>query len=124
DTKTFFSSLLDMDVMQSSPHPDSGNPILMLKDYFFAIGEVSDSEDIGNLVTGILSGDAVILVEGQAKGLILSLKGWRDRGVAEPESQSLVRGPREGFTETYRTNTALIRRKIRDPTLRLETMQI
>ncbi len=53
-----------------------------------------------------------------------STKGGQYRAVEEPQTQIAVRGPREGFTESLRTNTAMIRRRIRNPNLWLETMQI
>lgn len=53
-----------------------------------------------------------------------STRGWRDRAVSEPQSQTVVRGPRDSFTETLRTNTALIRRRIKSPKLWIESQQI
>jgi disulfide oxidoreductase YuzD len=44
--------------------------------------------------------------------------------VEEPETEAVVIGPREGFTETLRTNTALLRRKIKNQNLIFETMKI
>lgn len=102
----------------------SENPVQLLKNYSLSVGGVKAVQDLEALLIAVLSGDTVILLDGQTEGLIASQKGWKDRSVSEPESQSVVRGPREGFTETLRTNTALIRRKIKDPNLWLETMQI
>ncbi|MBP1155541.1 MULTISPECIES: spore germination protein [unclassified Paenibacillus] len=102
----------------------NSNPISLLKDFSLAIGQVKSVYDFEALLIAVLSGDTVILLDGQTEGLIASQKGWNDRSVTEPESQSMVRGPREGFTETLRTNTALIRRKIKDPNLWLENKQI
>jgi len=44
--------------------------------------------------------------------------------VSEPQSEQVIRGPREGFTENFRTNTALVRRRIKHPNLRMEHMKI
>jgi spore germination protein KA len=46
------------------------------------------------------------------------------RGIQESGTESVIRGPRESFTENLRTNTALIRRRIKDPNLRMKTSQV
>ncbi|WP_139488242.1 spore germination protein [Brevibacillus dissolubilis] len=75
-------------------------------------------------VEAILSGDTVIIADGFEKVLILSSRGWKTRSVEEPMTESVIRGPREGFTESIRTNTALVRRRIRDPLLHFRAMKI
>ncbi len=76
------------------------------------------------LFNRMLSGGIIILLDGYTKGIWIDAVGWEDRNVSEPQSQTVVRGPMEGFTENLRTNTALIRRRIRDPRLWMETRQI
>lgn len=104
-----------------SDHP---NLISFLKEYVITIGEINDVEDFETLFTAVLSGDTVILIDGYAQGLIASTKGWESRGVEEPTAQTVIRGPKEGFTENLRTNTSLIRRKIKSADLWLETKSI
>lgn len=57
------------------------------------------------------------MLENCAQCLAIGAEGWKDRTVSEPTSQGVVRGPMEAFTENIRTNTALIRRKIKSPQL-------
>ena len=83
-----------------------------------------NAASIPELATGCLSGDTVLLVDGCAGGLVINSKGWEKRAVSEPQSESVVRGPREGFTENLRTNTSLIRRKIRNGQLKVEQMTV
>jgi spore germination protein KA len=87
-------------------------------------GDIETKQYLGELISGILAGDTVFLADSFQQGLVISTKGWDKRGVTEPETESVVRGPREGFTENFRTNTALIRRKIKSPKLRMEHMTI
>lgn len=75
-------------------------------------------------IDGILSGDSLFFIDGSAEALVLSSKGWDARAVDEPTTEQVVRGPRDGFTENIRTNTALVRRRIRDPLFRIEKMNI
>jgi len=97
------------------------NFISVLKDYAMTVGEIKDLKNFEDLFTGLLSGDTVILIDGFAQGLIISNKQWVERGVNEPTSQTVVRGPREGFSENIRVNTALVRRKVKDPNLWMES---
>ncbi|WP_420848630.1 spore germination protein [Paenibacillus oryzisoli] len=106
------------------PQLDDLPPLSLLKEYLLKSGEITGTSDFKTLYHMVLSGDTVILVDGYNEGICASTREWKDRGVTEPSSQTVVRGPREGFSETLRTNTALIRRKIKDPRLWMETRQI
>lgn len=87
-------------------------------------GEMHEFDNFKDVIDGCLSGDAVLLVEGLDQALDVSSKGWDKRSVTEPQTEAVIRGPREGFTENFRTNTALIRRKIKSPLLRMDHMEI
>lgn len=87
-------------------------------------GEVVESKSLPDMIDGCLNGDTILLIEGVNRGLVIGTKGWEKRSVAEPQSEQVIRGPREGFTENFRTNTALIRRRIKHPDLRMEHMKI
>jgi hypothetical protein len=56
--------------------------------------------------------------------LILSTRKYESRTVAEPEAETEIRGPRDGFVENIETNAALIRRRIKDYGLRFENLKI
>lgn len=102
----------------------ASNVLQALKDYALTVGDIRDLTDFDALYNALLSGDAVILIDGQAQGVAADASGWKERGVTEPATENVVRGPREGFSESLRTNTALIRRKIKSPNLWLETKKI
>lgn len=96
----------------------------LIKSRSLPVAETKEISDFQKLFNYILSGDTIILVNGFAKAIGLGSRGWEDRGVQEPTSQTVVRGPKDGFSETIRTNTALIRRRIKDPNLRVESSQV
>lgn len=75
-------------------------------------------------ISGILSGDTLIVVDGLDEAIIVCTKGWQERSVEEPSSENNVRGPRDGFTESIRINTTQVRRRIKDPNLRIKGMVI
>lgn len=100
------------------------NPFDVLEMHTLTIGEIQKVSEMKKLFHHILSGDSVILMNGYTTALAASTKGWKDRGVTETNVETVVRGPRESFSESIRTNTALIRRKIKDPNLWVETFQV
>lgn len=100
------------------------NLVTFLKDFAMTVGEIKELKNFETLYTGLLSGDTIILIDGFTEGLVISNKQWAERAISEPTSQTVVRGPREGFSENVRVNTALIRRKIRDPNLWMESKVI
>jgi spore germination protein KA len=82
--------------------------------------KIRKSTDIDELIGSILYGDAVILIDGISEALLLDSTGWQSRPVGEPITENVVRGPREGFTESMKINMSLIRRRLRDPKLKFE----
>ncbi|MGB9867568.1 MAG: spore germination protein [Bacillota bacterium] len=92
----------------------------LVRDVATCNSEVTEHMTLDSVVQKILEGDTALFLDGCNRALTVSTKGWKDRQVQEPETEVVVRGPRDGFTETLRTNTALIRRRIRDPNLRMD----
>lgn len=108
---------------------ESGNvtaekTIEFLRESALTLGAIRDVSDFQTLFLNLLSGDTILLVDGSPQGIIACTRDWEDRGVQEASVQTVVRGSREAFSENLRTNTALIRRRIKDPKLWLETKRI
>ncbi len=82
--------------------------------------EVAFDNDMANLITAILSGQTVLLCPGFSDAILLDLRTYPARGTEEPEREKVLRGSHDGFVETLICNTALIRRRIRDPHLIFE----
>ncbi|QXM05081.1 spore germination protein [Crassaminicella indica] len=85
---------------------------------------IKKEKDANEMMMSILSGSSVILVEGYCEGLIIDTKGCEKRSITEPTSEQVVRGPREGFTESIIPNLALIRKRILSPDLKFNFMEI
>ena len=75
-------------------------------------------------VKGILSGQALLLVDGYAHGYLLEVKKLPSRSIEEPTTQTLVRGPREGFVENIKDNLGLVRKRIKTPDMKVEMLKI
>ena len=86
--------------------------------------ELADKDNLEDAVLAILIGDAVLFIDTTEKCIVIGAKGWPMRGVSEPNTEALIRGPRDGFTETFRVNTALVRRRIRDSRLKLKQLRV
>ncbi|MGN0470982.1 MAG: spore germination protein [Acutalibacteraceae bacterium] len=71
-----------------------------------------------------MSGFAVLAVNGCKKMLAIGIQGFSFRSVSEPESDVVQRGSKEGFVEALRINMSLIRRRIKNPKLKFETMTV
>lgn len=72
----------------------------------------------------ILSGDTALFIDDSSNALILSTRGWKSRSLSEPSNESSIRGAKDAFIETLRSNTALIRRRIKDYDLRFDSLKI
>lgn len=93
------------------------------KNILFAnsIGDIDTSHDI---LIHILSGDAVIISDFYDGLIFCEAKSWNRRSVGIPITESVIKGPREGFTEAFVDNISLIRRKVRNADLKFESMYI
>jgi spore germination protein len=105
--------------------PSAGKEILTeLENEVLSISEITTANSLDQVTLAVLSGDTALFIDGTDYVLLIGTKGWASRGVEEPITESVVRGPRDGFTENLRTNTVLVRRRVRDPNLRFKTYQI
>lgn len=76
------------------------------------------------LLRALLSGVVCLFIDGYDKALAIDCRTYPARGVEEPDKDRVMRGSRDGFVETIVFNTALIRRRIRSPKLRMEIFSI
>jgi spore germination protein len=90
-----------------------------IKDRILTVSDVREVDKLSDGINAMLSGDTVMFVEGLSTCYIIATRLWPARGVGEPLGETAIRGAREGFTETVRFNTALVRRRIRDTRFKL-----
>ncbi|MBT2736389.1 spore germination protein [Bacillus sp. ISL-7] len=86
--------------------------------------QVKSANLVSSIVSSIIYGDTLFLLEGYDTALLIDTKGWATRSITEPDSDKVVRGPREGFTESIMVNLSLIRRKINSPDLKFKFKEI
>lgn len=102
----------------------SGSLSDLLTKRLVAVAEVKPVQQIGVIVESILKGDLAMLIDGENQALLVGLQGFEKRAIEEPSAELSVRGPRDGFTEVLRTNTSLIRRRIRSEKLKMESLTL
>ena len=93
-------------------------------DKYVTYVEVDINNKYDDIITGILSGTIALMIEGFDQIIMIDARTYPARGIEEPNDDRVLRGSRDGFVETLVHNTALIRRRIRDPNLTMEIMRI
>lgn len=125
DPKPLIDGMLEgVDAGDASTEESPEQAYERLKKQGIAIGRVRETEQYTELISALLAGGSVIFVEGYSICLLVGTESLKQRGVEEASSQSVVRGPREGFTESLRSNTALVRRRIQSPMVRIEQRRL
>jgi len=115
--------------MHGGNYPEEANLepaelLTFMKNNLLSTGIINDLCDWKLLFQKLFMGYCVIMIEGASQAIGTNVVGGARRNVEEPKTEMAIRGPREGFTESIRTNTSLIRRKIRSPKLWMEQWTI
>lgn len=108
---------------------DTGLPVApdllsYIESSVITVGEVKYQKDLAQLPDCLVRGGTVLLIDGTAGAICIPTPGWEKRAITEPDSEVNIRGPREGFAESLRTNTAMLRRYIGHPDLTFIPMTI
>lgn len=109
--------LMNMDLSKNK-----GDLLVTLKESTLCVVEIEFEEDLKALVKHLFVGKVVLFLEGESKALLITANAWEMRGIEQPVTETVIRGPRDSFNEDLATNLSLLRRRIRDPKLRCEAM--
>lgn len=83
----------------------------------------SPCKDLDDVARKLVNGFCVVLFPG-AGAIAFEVKTGEKRGLSAPEVENTVKGPKDAFVETIRSNTSLIRRHLRSPDLRIYETQV
>ena len=86
--------------------------------------KVKTCETYEDLFYHLASGFTVIIIDGESKAIVVETRMTLDRGVTESSSETIVRGPKDSFTENHNKNIGLIRKRIKDHNLWFEEVKI
>ena len=106
------------------PPKDTQDPASYASESVIWAGEVKGESGFAALVGAMLRGETILLFEGSGTALHIDTKGYRTRGIQEPQNESVLQGPREGFDEAVLPNLAMIRRKLQTDDLCMEPMKV
>ncbi len=93
-------------------------------DRYISYVETDITADTQKAVTAVLSGTLALVLERYARVFLIDVRTYPSRGVEEPDDERVLRGSHDGFTETLIMNTALLRRRIRDPRLTVSAFSV
>ena len=93
-------------------------------DRFITFSETGVSFRTEEIVTSVLLGKTLLLAEGLSGAALIDAKDYPARSVGEPPDGKVLRGSHDGFVEAVVPNMALLRRRIRDPRLTMESHQV
>lgn len=85
--------------------------------------EMEINGKVEELIDELLAGQMILLIDGEAEAILLDTRQYPIRSPEEPDTERLTRGSRDGHVETMMFNVALIRRRVRDPGLRVEAVK-
>ena len=75
-------------------------------------------------INKLLNGDMLLCVEGDARYAVINARSYTTRAIMEPPTETVMRGPREGFIEDLKTNLSLLERRLKTPDLAIDRMEI
>ena len=120
DKKLFAESVLKPIESLTQTPPSATDLISFLQSQAISVSGTSVANNSNEAVTKILSGSAVLVCE--QKALVCPVYGLQARGVAEPPTSRVVKGPREGFVEDLPRNLGLIRKRLKTPNLKIKEL--
>ncbi|MES1047524.1 spore germination protein [Heyndrickxia oleronia] len=95
-----------------------------LLEYRLPIAKVKRAELLADCIESISNGNPILLYEGEVNAFSLGLAKWEKRSIEEPVAESGIRGPREGFNESLGISTSQLRRIIKSPALKIQSIII
>lgn len=107
-------------------HPEELNINTLQKVFYQRIthSQVKMVDNINDAMVSMLSGELLLLIDGEEQIVIIDARAYPVRSPAESSIEKVTRGSRDSFVETIPFNTALIRRRLRDPSVRFEIVKV
>jgi len=107
-------------LMQSEVLLNKGQQIDILIHQVILINQVKKTKEWQEIIESVTYGDTILFIDGEKEVLILNSKGFNLRGIAEPPSEKIISGPREGFCEALMINLSMVRRRLRTNELKIK----
>lgn len=106
------------------PYEKQGKTINLLMQKVLLTGNNKKTGDMDDIISGIIYGKVILVVDGCDEVISINAIGWETRSVSEPQAETIIRGPREGLTESMNINLSLLRRRLINPNMKFEFLEI
>lgn len=120
--------ILEQDIIKNIIHNMDELPATDQLEYVKAralqSAEINELYTFDEITQSTMSGDVILLLDGCSKALVISLKSFPGRGVPAVETEITVRGAKDSFSEQGAINKVLIRRRIKDTNLKMESLSV
>lgn len=113
-----------MDSLFSVPEDDMPPTAEKFANRYVPYVEVDILTEFDKVFRNVLAGATCLFIDGYEAAIAIDCRTYPARNVDEPDKDKSLRGSRDGFVETIVFNTALMRRRIRDPHLVMEMLEI
>lgn len=113
-----------MELLQAVPKSQMPSDPESFSEQFVPLGNVELLTDFSQVFKNILAGVVCLFVDGYDTCIKIDCRSYPARNVDEPQQDKALRGSRDGFVETIVMNTAMMRRRIRDPKLVMELLEV
>lgn len=128
----FVSGFAKEDILQEilkrltylSPDNITSDALHAFFDLYIPHFQVKKIDKLSDVITMVLSGMSALFIECANEALVMDTRSYPVRNPEEPSLERVVRGARDGFTETLLTNVTLVRRRLRDPGLTFEMHKV
>lgn len=122
-THMITDALKNLFPLPSEPHI-SVNTLQSLFIHKMAIQQAKIVRDLNEAIVNLLAGELIFLIDGETELLSVDARMFPARTPSESTLEKVTRGSKDSFIETLVFNTALIRRRLRDPNLRFEIVKV
>ncbi|MGI6487957.1 MAG: spore germination protein [Syntrophomonadaceae bacterium] len=124
EASILYPLMLEMDQIEDAVETQAGNIYENTRDRLLAVTDLLECDTFEEVMQHIASGDGVLIIDGYNQGLVAGIRYWQGRPVESPDQEVIVKGPNEGFNETLRINTALLRRRLKTNCFKIESISI
>lgn len=98
------------------------NSVIYAKDKVIAISDSIICDDINEITQYLLKGYCALIFNQIKSVLLLNVQNFQSRAIAEPPTSAVLKGPREGFTESLQTNLMLLRKRLINPDFSIDEL--
>jgi stage V sporulation protein AF len=117
-------AITDIPVQHEVRHSEGEATVQLFMDALIPHIQVQQTDKLSEVIDQVAMGATGFFFEGSTSAIVVDAKEFPVRTTEEPDLERVVRGSRDGFVETLLTNVTLVRRRIRDPRLKLEMLRV